>query len=52
MLESFTFEVSLAASGKEGIAELENAKEGELFELVIMDWKMPEMDGIEASKRD
>jgi CheY-like chemotaxis protein len=51
MLESFSFEVSLAASGKEGIAELENAKEGELFELVIMDWKMPEMDGIEASKR-
>ena len=51
MLESFTFEVSLAASGKEGIAELENAKEDELFELVIMDWKMPGMDGIEASKR-
>jgi CheY-like chemotaxis protein len=51
MLESFSFKVSLAASGEEGIAELENAQEGKLFELVIMDWKMPGMDGIEASKR-
>jgi signal transduction histidine kinase/DNA-binding response OmpR family regulator/HPt (histidine-containing phosphotransfer) domain-containing protein len=51
MLESFSFEVSLAPSGEEGITELENADEGKPFELVIMDWKMPEMDGIEASKR-
>jgi PAS domain S-box-containing protein len=51
MLESFSFEVSLAPSGEEGITELENANEGKPFELVIMDWKMPGMDGIEASKR-
>ena len=52
MLESFSFKVTLAASGKEGISELENAgKAGKPFELVIMDWKMPGMDGIEASKR-
>jgi signal transduction histidine kinase/DNA-binding response OmpR family regulator/HPt (histidine-containing phosphotransfer) domain-containing protein len=51
MLESFSFEVSLAPSGEEGIEELENANEGKPFELVIMDWKMPGMDGIEASKR-
>jgi signal transduction histidine kinase/CheY-like chemotaxis protein len=51
MLESFSFEVSLTPSGKEGITELENANEGKPFELVIMDWKMPGMDGIEASKR-
>jgi len=50
MLESFTFEVALAASGKEGITELENAKAGRPFELVIMDWKMPGMNGIEASR--
>jgi two-component system sensor histidine kinase/response regulator len=50
MLESFTFEVTLAASAKEGLAELENASESEPFELVIMDWKMPGMDGVEASK--
>jgi signal transduction histidine kinase/CheY-like chemotaxis protein len=51
MLESFSFEASLAASGEEGITELEAASKDKPFELVIMDWKMPSMDGIEASKR-
>ena len=51
MLESFSFEVSVAASGEEGIAELEAANKDKPFELVIIDWKMPGMDGIEASKR-
>ena len=51
MLESFSFEVSLASSGEEGITELEAAGKDKPFELVIMDWKMPGMDGIEASKR-
>ncbi len=51
MLESFSFEVSLTSSGEEGIKELEAASEDKPFELVIMDWKMPGMDGIEASKR-
>ena len=51
MLESFSFEASLAASGQEGIAELEAANKDKPFELVIMDWKMPGMDGIEASQQ-
>jgi PAS domain S-box-containing protein len=51
MLESFSFEVSLAASGAEGIAELEATAKDKPFELVIMDWKMPGIDGVEASKR-
>jgi CheY-like chemotaxis protein len=51
MLESFSFEVTLAASGQEGLTELEKASERQPFELVIMDWKMPGMDGIEASRR-
>ncbi len=51
MLESFTFEVSCAASGAEAISELEGAAEDKPFDLIVMDWKMPGMDGIEASKQ-
>ena len=51
MLESFTFEVTMAASGPEGISELEHAPQDQPFELVVMDWKMPEMDGIQAAER-
>jgi CheY-like chemotaxis protein len=50
MLESFSFEVTLAASAQEGLTELEKASESQSFEIVIMDWKMPGMNGIEASK--
>ena len=51
MLESFSLEVTLAASGPEGLSELGKASESQPFELVIMDWQMPGMDGIETSKR-
>jgi CheY-like chemotaxis protein/HPt (histidine-containing phosphotransfer) domain-containing protein len=51
ILESFSFEVYLSASGKEALEEIERADQEKPFELVIMDWKMPGMDGIEASRR-
>ncbi|MBT8363792.1 MAG: response regulator, partial [Deltaproteobacteria bacterium] len=51
ILESFSFQVALVASGEEGITEIENADREKPFELVIMDWKMPGMDGIEAATR-
>jgi two-component system, sensor histidine kinase and response regulator len=50
MLESFGLEVNQAASGPEGLAELEKASPGQPYKLVIMDWKMPGMDGLEASR--
>ena len=51
ILDSFSFEVELAASGEEGITEIENADRAKPFELVVIDWKMPGMDGIEAATR-
>ncbi len=51
MLKSFGFEVSLAASGEEGLTELENTSKTHPHQLVLMDWKMPGMNGIEASRR-
>ncbi len=50
MLESFGLEVTQAASGPEGLTELEKASSAQPYELVIMDWKMPGMDGLEASR--
>ena len=51
ILESFSFEVFLAASGEDALEEIERADKDQPFGLVIMDWKMPGMDGIETSRR-
>ena len=52
MLDSFSFRAFQSPSGLEALQDLEEAQnEGDPFKLVIMDWKMPGMDGIEASER-
>ncbi|MCW5556673.1 MAG: response regulator [Verrucomicrobiae bacterium] len=51
MLETMSFEVVLAASGREGIAEIVRADADRPIPLVIMDWKMPEMDGLKTARR-
>lgn len=49
-LESFSFKVTLASSGEDAIDKIKfNA--GSPFSLLIIDWKMPGMDGLETSKR-
>ena len=52
ILESFSFQVTVANSGSEAIDELAAAAErGQRYDLIIMDWKMPGMDGIETARR-
>jgi CheY-like chemotaxis protein len=50
ILASFSFDVTLAASAEVGLKEIQQADPDQPYELVIMDWKMPGMDGLEASK--
>jgi two-component system, sensor histidine kinase and response regulator len=51
LLGHWGFRVSAAADGKEALALLEMASgPSDQFELVLLDWKMPEMDGIEVAR--
>jgi two-component system sensor histidine kinase/response regulator len=50
-LSSMGFEPREARSGAEALTMLESAAKDAPFELVLMDWKMPGMDGIETSRR-
>jgi two-component system sensor histidine kinase/response regulator len=48
-LESFGFEVACAGSGEQAIAAMQQASG--TFRLVLMDWQMPGINGIEAARR-
>ncbi|MBF0194004.1 MAG: response regulator [Magnetococcales bacterium] len=51
-LTSFSFKVSKACDGKEAMLAVQEAEMAEEpFELVIMDYMMPEIDGITAAKK-
>jgi two-component system, sensor histidine kinase and response regulator len=51
-LESFNLEVKTVSSGKEALSELEKfAKDKHPYQLVLIDWFMPELDGIETVKQ-
>ena len=51
MLADMSFIVTLCASGEEAIAILKKTKDENRFDIVIMDWKMSGLDGVEATKR-
>ncbi len=50
-LESMGFSPETVPSGQAALETLEEASKVAPFDIVLMDWKMPEMDGIEATKR-
>ncbi|MEO5377285.1 MAG: response regulator [Magnetococcus sp. DMHC-6] len=50
-LESFSFNVTAVSSGEEVLYEMERAFGADRpFDMVFLDWKMGEMDGIKAAK--
>jgi PAS domain S-box-containing protein len=51
MLKTMGFEVTLAASASEGLTELAKADSAFPYRLILMDWKMPGLDGLQASIR-
>jgi len=50
MLDCFGFKITLASSAQQGIELLKQYAEKDPVQLILMDWKMPGMDGIEATQ--
>ena len=50
MLASIGMRVDQAGSGEAAIALLEDSSANDPYKLVLMDWKMPTMDGVETTR--
>lgn len=50
-LKQFGFQPGEVASGAEALEELKQALTDEPYQLVLMDWNMPGMTGLEAARR-
>ncbi|RLA20472.1 MAG: hypothetical protein DRQ62_10515, partial [Gammaproteobacteria bacterium] len=52
MLDSLSYTTTTVTSGLEAIAEVEQAEQQQhAYDLIIMDWKMPGMDGVETIRK-
>lgn len=49
MLKNFNIHITVASSGDEAIELICN--QNKKYDMVLMDWKMPKMDGIETTKQ-
>ena len=52
-LASLAFQVTAVASGEAALAELERAAQADerFYDLILLDWKMPGLDGIDTARR-
>ncbi|WP_239161164.1 response regulator [Chromobacterium violaceum] len=51
-LRGMTFRVDEAEDGEQALERVEQAeRDGDRYEVVFLDWRMPRMDGIEAARR-
>jgi len=51
LLGSMGFLVDAAETGEEGLEKALDRQGGEAYDLVVMDWKLPGMDGFQAAAR-
>ena len=51
ILQRFCFQVCQASSGEEALTELQSAFDKNPYDLILLDWKMPGIDGIDTSRR-
>lgn len=51
IIQSFQMEAVVATSGEEALDILTGQSDAAPFDLVLMDWKMPQMNGLEAARR-
>jgi PAS domain S-box-containing protein len=52
LLTSLEFKVQTAASGEEAISAVRSAVAGQVpFEVVLLDWRMPGLNGVETARR-
>ncbi len=50
MLGGFGFQVEQCASGEEAIDRLVGSEQRPPYDLILMDWKMPELDGLATAR--
>lgn len=51
IMQAWGFQVVEASTGEEALAQLKAANDaGQDFELVLLDWKMPGLDGVEVTR--
>jgi two-component system, sensor histidine kinase and response regulator len=49
MMMEMSFEVTVVGTGQEALTALVNTSKG--YDLVMLDWRMPDMDGFETARR-
>lgn len=51
MIESFSFRCHSVSDGEQALKALESAPPDDPYSLILIDWRMPGLDGLEVSRR-